>query len=31
MDGHSPAEAFDTTDAWKGSQLALLVTVALAR
>jgi acetylornithine deacetylase/succinyl-diaminopimelate desuccinylase-like protein len=29
--GHALHESFDTTDAWKGTQLALLVTVALAR
>ncbi len=27
---HSPAESFDTTDSWKGSQRALLVALALA-
>jgi tripeptide aminopeptidase len=31
IDGHAATETFDTTDAWKGSQLALLVTIALAR
>ena len=31
IDPHAPVEAFDTTDAWKGSQLAVLVTAALAR
>ena len=28
-DAHALTEAFDTTDAWKGTQLALLVTIAL--
>jgi tripeptide aminopeptidase len=28
---HADTESFDTTDAWKGTQNALLVTVALAR
>jgi acetylornithine deacetylase/succinyl-diaminopimelate desuccinylase-like protein len=28
---HAPTEAFDTTDAWKGTQNALLLTIALAR
>ena len=31
VDPHTPAESFDTTDSWKGTQMALLVTVALAR
>jgi di/tripeptidase len=29
-DTHAPTEAFDTTDAWKGTQYALLLAVALA-
>ncbi len=28
---HSPTESFDATDSWKGTQRALLVTVALTR
>ena len=28
---HSPAESFDTTDSWKGTANALLLTMALAR
>jgi len=28
---HAPDEAFDTTDAWKGTQNALLLTIALAQ
>jgi acetylornithine deacetylase/succinyl-diaminopimelate desuccinylase-like protein len=31
MDGHSLSESFDTTDAWKGTQNALLLSIALAR
>jgi len=31
IDVHAPTEAFDTTDAWQGTQNALLVTIALAR
>jgi len=30
-DAHSPRESFDTTDSWKGTQLATLLAVALAR
>jgi tripeptide aminopeptidase len=30
-DAHALTESFDTTDAWKGTQNALLVTIALAR
>jgi acetylornithine deacetylase/succinyl-diaminopimelate desuccinylase-like protein len=30
-DAHADTESFDTTDAWKGTQVALLITVALAR
>jgi acetylornithine deacetylase/succinyl-diaminopimelate desuccinylase-like protein len=29
--GHSPAEVFDSTDSWKGTQRALLVVLALSR
>lgn len=29
--GHSLAEAFDTTDSWKGTQRALLLVLALAQ
>ena len=28
---HSAGETFDTTDAWRGTQLAVLLTIALAR
>ena len=28
---HSEQESFDTTDAWKGTQRALLLTIALAQ
>ena len=28
---HAPDEAFDTTDSWKGTQNAVLLTIALAR
>ena len=31
LDAHAPTEAFDTTDAWKGTQNALLLTIALAQ
>ena len=31
IDVHALTEAFDTTDAWKGTQNALLLTIALAR
>jgi len=31
IDAHALTEAFDTTDAWKGTQNALLLTIALAR
>jgi tripeptide aminopeptidase len=30
-DPHTPGETFDTTDAWRGTQLALLLTIALAQ
>jgi len=30
-DAHALSEAFDTTDAWKGTQNAVLLTIALAR
>jgi acetylornithine deacetylase/succinyl-diaminopimelate desuccinylase-like protein len=30
-DAHALTESFDTTDAWKGAQYALLLTLALAR
>jgi len=30
-EAHSLAESFDTTDAWKGTQHALLITIALAQ
>jgi hypothetical protein len=30
-DAHALTESFDTTDAWKGAQHALLVTIALAQ
>jgi acetylornithine deacetylase/succinyl-diaminopimelate desuccinylase-like protein len=30
-DAHALSEAFDTTDAWQGTQNALLLTIALAR
>jgi hypothetical protein len=29
--GHALDESFDTTDSWKGTQNAVLLTVALAR
>lgn len=28
---HTPGETFDTTDAWRGTQYAVLLTIALAR
>jgi hypothetical protein len=28
---HTTAETFDTTDSWRGTQYALLLTIALAR
>jgi len=31
FDAHAPTESFDPTDAWQGTQHALLVTVALAQ
>jgi acetylornithine deacetylase/succinyl-diaminopimelate desuccinylase-like protein len=31
LESHSPAEAFDTTDSWKGTQNAVLLTIALAQ
>ena len=30
-DAHALSEAFDTTEAWKGTQNAVLLTIALAR
>jgi acetylornithine deacetylase/succinyl-diaminopimelate desuccinylase-like protein len=30
FDSHTPSETFDTTDSWKGTQNALLLTIALA-
>jgi tripeptide aminopeptidase len=30
-EAHALGEAFDTTDAWQGTQRALLLTIALAR
>jgi len=30
-DAHAPTESFDSTDAWQGTQHALLVTIALAQ
>ncbi len=30
-DAHALTESFDTTDAWKGAQYALLLTIALAQ
>jgi tripeptide aminopeptidase len=31
IDAHAPTEAFDTTDSWKGTQNALMLTIALAQ
>ena len=31
VDVHAVTESFDTTDAWKGTQNALLLTIALAQ
>jgi di/tripeptidase len=31
MNAHSPHEAFDATDSWRGTENALLLTIALAR
>ena len=31
VDAHAPTESFDPTDAWQGTQHALLVTIALAQ
>src|SRR5262245_28849864 len=31
MNAHAPNEAFDATDSWKGTQNAVLLTIALAR
>jgi tripeptide aminopeptidase len=31
VDAHAPTESFDATDAWQGTQHALLVTIALAQ
>ena len=28
---HTPSESFDTTDSWRGTQRALLLTIALAQ
>ena len=30
-DAHAPTESFDTTDSWRGTQRALLLTIALAQ
>jgi tripeptide aminopeptidase len=30
-DSHAPSEAFDSTDSWKGTQNAVLLTIALAQ
>jgi acetylornithine deacetylase/succinyl-diaminopimelate desuccinylase-like protein len=30
-DAHAPGESFDTTDSWRGTQRALLLTIALAQ
>jgi tripeptide aminopeptidase len=30
-DSHTPSETFDSTDSWKGTQNAVLLTIALAR
>jgi tripeptide aminopeptidase len=31
INAHTPSEAFDTTDSWRGTENALLLTIALAR
>jgi acetylornithine deacetylase/succinyl-diaminopimelate desuccinylase-like protein len=31
MNAHTPSESYDTTDSWRGTQNALLLTIALAR
>lgn len=31
LGSHSPAESFDTTDSWRGTERALLLTIALAQ
>src|SRR5262249_62229506 len=31
INAHAPNEAFDTTDSWRGTENALLLTIALAR
>jgi acetylornithine deacetylase/succinyl-diaminopimelate desuccinylase-like protein len=31
FDSHAPSEAFDSTDSWKGTQNAVLLTIALAQ
>jgi tripeptide aminopeptidase len=31
FDSHAPGEAFDSTDSWKGTQNAVLLTIALAQ
>jgi hypothetical protein len=31
VDAHTVGETFDTTDAWRGTQYAVLLTIALAR
>jgi tripeptide aminopeptidase len=31
FDSHAPGEAFDSTDSWRGTQNALLLTIALAQ
>jgi di/tripeptidase len=30
-DAHAPTESFDTTDSWRGTERALLLTIALAQ
>jgi tripeptide aminopeptidase len=31
MNAHAPNEAFDGTDSWRGTENAVLLTIALAR
>jgi di/tripeptidase len=31
MNAHAPSESYDTTDSWRGTQNAVLLTIALAR
>jgi hypothetical protein len=31
VDAHALTEAFDTTDSWKGTENAVLLTIALAQ